>query len=196
MHSTEPAPGTVYLIHFDVAYKHARHYLGWTLDLLARLQAHRDGRGARLMEVITKAGITWQLARTWPGGRDRERAIKNRHEAPRLCPLCSPRPHPVTTGRSALITAARTPLPALPQPPQVSPREQGLRMAEQFLTQRTGWTAERLAASFAYITGPYHQSPAHTPAQDEAFAVFTQTITSRVALLTAAHRGYPPGEQQ
>jgi hypothetical protein len=69
-------------------------------------------------------------------------------------------------------------------------------MAGQFLTHRTGWTAERLAASFAYITGPYRQSPAHTPAQDEAFAVFTQTVTSRVTLMTAAHRGYPPGGRQ
>ena len=196
MHSTDPAPGTVYLIHLDVPYKHARHYTGWTLDLDARLQAHRDGRGARLMEVITAAAITWQLARTWPGGRDRERAIKNRHEAPRLCPICTPIPYPVTTGRSAIIATPREPVPVLPPPLQVSPRERGLRMAEQFLAQRAGWTAERLAASFAYITGPYHQSPAHTPAQDEAFAVFTQTVTSRVALLTAAHGGYPLGGQQ
>ena len=88
MHPTDPAPGTVYLIHFDVAYKHARHYLGWTLDLLARLQAHRDGRGARLMEVITKAGITWQLARTSEGPRARERQIKRQGGASRHCPLC------------------------------------------------------------------------------------------------------------
>src|SRR5262249_16733436 len=142
----------------------------WTLDLLARLEAHRDGRGARLMEVITKAGITWQLARTWPGGRDRERAIKNRHEAPRLCPLSPPRPHPLPTAPSAAPAPPPRPPPPPPPPPaprrpppQASPREQGLRMAGQFLTQRAGWTAERLAASFAYITGPYHQSPAHTP---------------------------------
>ena len=117
MHSTDPAPGTVYLIHFDVAYRHARHYLGWTADLHARLAAHRDGRGARLMEVITKAGITWQLARTWPGGRERERAIKNRHEAPRLCPFCSPRPRPPTTGRWAIIATVREPSSFRQNPP-------------------------------------------------------------------------------
>jgi predicted GIY-YIG superfamily endonuclease len=93
--------GTVYLIHLNEPYKHARHYTGWTTDLDARLEAHKQGRGARLMEVVKAAGITWRLARTWPGGRDRERAIKDRHEAPRLCPECSPVPRPVSAGRSA-----------------------------------------------------------------------------------------------
>lgn len=195
MDYTDLAHGTVYLIHFDAAYKHARHYIGWTTDLDARLQAHRAGRGARLMEVITADGITWQLARTWPGGRDRERAIKNRHEAPQLCPVCSPRPRPVTTGRSALITVIRQPVPVLPQPVQASPREQGLFMAEQFLAQRAGWTADRLTTSFEYITGPHHQAP-HSTAADEAFAVFTQTVTSRITQLSATDSGYPLGGHQ
>jgi predicted GIY-YIG superfamily endonuclease len=196
MHCTDPAPGTVYLIHFDAAYKHARHYLGWTTELEARLQAHRDGRGARLMEVITAAGITWQLARTWPGGRNRERAIKDRHEAPRLCPICTPRPQPVTTGRSALITTIWQPVPDLPQPPTVSPREQGQRMAEQFLASRAGWTADRLTASLAYVTGPYNQTPQHPPAAEEAFAVFTQTVTSRITQLSATDSRYALGGHQ
>jgi predicted GIY-YIG superfamily endonuclease len=188
MHSTDPAHGTVYLIHFDRAYKHARHYLGWTTDLDTRLAAHRDGRGARLMDVITAAGITWQLARTWPGGRDRERAIKNRHAAPRICPLCSPRPQPVTTGRSALTIIPAQPAPPVPHPPALSPREQGLRMAAQFLSPRAGWTTDRLTTSLAYITGPYHRTHDHTPAADEAFAVFTGTVTTQIALLAADSR--------
>jgi predicted GIY-YIG superfamily endonuclease len=196
MHSTDPAPGTVYLIHFDVAYRHARHYVGWTADLLARLAAHREGRGARLMEVITAAGISWQLARTWPGGRDRERAIKNRHEAPRLCPICTPVPYPVTTGRSAIIATPREPLPVLPPPLEVSPRERGLHMAGQFLAQRAGWTPERLTASFEYVTGPYYQTPSHTAAQDEAHRVFIQAVTSRIALLAAADGAYTLGGHQ
>jgi predicted GIY-YIG superfamily endonuclease len=185
MHSTDPAPGTVYLIHLDVPYKHARHYTGWTANLDARLQAHRDGRGARLMEVITAAGITWRLARTWPGGRDRERAIKNRHEAPRLCPFCTPDPYPVTAGRSAAI---RTLLPSvsLPAPAQASPHEKGCRNGELFLAQRAGWTAAQLTAAYEYITGPYWQIPGHTLAQDEEFRAFTQTITGRITQLTVA----------
>jgi len=53
------------------------------------------------MEVIKDAGITWRLVRTWPGTRDRERAIKDRHEAPKLCPECTRQPRPVKAGRSA-----------------------------------------------------------------------------------------------
>ena len=79
---------TVYLLHFDRPYKHARHYLGSSDDLPARLESHRCGRGARLMEIITTAGINFTLARTWPGGRDVERRLKNRHASPRLCPIC------------------------------------------------------------------------------------------------------------
>lgn len=77
-----------YLIHFDEAYKHARHYLGVADDLDARLEAHRAGNGARLIQVIQSAGITWRCVRTWPGGRKLERQLKNRKEAPALCPVC------------------------------------------------------------------------------------------------------------
>lgn len=81
--------GTVYLLHFDQPLAHARHYLGYTSrSLKARLAEHESGNGARLMEVISQAGITWRLVRTWKGDRKLERQLKNRHEGPRLCPLC------------------------------------------------------------------------------------------------------------
>lgn len=70
----------------------ARHYIGFVdggeVELLARLERHREGTGARLMEVITLAGITWELARTWDGDRRFERRLKNRKNACRLCPIC------------------------------------------------------------------------------------------------------------
>lgn len=80
---------TIYLLHFDRKYKHAGHYLGSTdQPLEARLKEHRTGRGARLMEVVTEAGIGFELARTWKGSRKDERRLKNRGGASRLCPLC------------------------------------------------------------------------------------------------------------
>ena len=85
----------------SAAARNCRQVQHWTRDLDARLEAHRAGQGARLMEVVKKAGGSFRLARTWTGGRDRERAIKNRHEAPRLCPVCSPEPRPVQQGKSA-----------------------------------------------------------------------------------------------
>ena len=79
----------VYLIHFNQAYRHARHYVGSTDDLAGRLDAHRSGQGARLLQVVTDAGIGFECVRTWNGGRKLERQIKSRKEAPRLCPICA-----------------------------------------------------------------------------------------------------------
>jgi predicted GIY-YIG superfamily endonuclease len=104
--------GTVYLLHLDPPLKHARHYTGWTSDLDQRLEAHRAGRGARLLEVVREAGGTFRLVRTWPGSRTLERAIKNRKEAPKLCPECSPHPLPVARGRAADTSPERRAAPA------------------------------------------------------------------------------------
>ncbi len=82
--------GTVYLLHFSTPLGHAKHYTRWAgpgrLD--QRLAEHAAGRGARLLEVVREAGITWQLARTWTGGRRRERQLKKQGGASRRCPLC------------------------------------------------------------------------------------------------------------
>ena len=83
-----PATGVVYLVHFTEPYRHARHYTGWTADLESRLAEHQAGRGARLLQVITQAGIGWTLARTWPGTRERERQLKRQGGASRRCPIC------------------------------------------------------------------------------------------------------------
>lgn len=87
--------GTVYLLHFDAPYAHARHYLGWTAeeDVTARLAEHAAGRGARLLAVVASAGIGWRLARTWPGSRARERQLKHQGGLSRCCPLCGVIPH-------------------------------------------------------------------------------------------------------
>jgi predicted GIY-YIG superfamily endonuclease len=64
------------------------HYTGWAHDLDARLAKHQASRGARLLEVVTQAGISWTLARTWTGDRTRERQLKNQGGASRRCPIC------------------------------------------------------------------------------------------------------------
>ena len=80
--------GTVYLICFDQPFKHARHYMGWASDVHERIEQHAAGQGARLMEVVTDAGITWRVTITWQGSRFLERRLKNRKNAPGLCPRC------------------------------------------------------------------------------------------------------------
>jgi len=44
-------PGTVYVLHFERAYKHAGHYIGWTSgdDVTTRLNVHRQDRGSPLV---------------------------------------------------------------------------------------------------------------------------------------------------
>jgi hypothetical protein len=96
--------GLVYLLHFDRVYipypdapahSCAGHMVkGGPQALKRRLAQHGTERGARLMLVVAKAGITWRLARIWPGGRDRERQLKNQGGAARRCPLCGITPRP------------------------------------------------------------------------------------------------------
>jgi predicted GIY-YIG superfamily endonuclease len=82
--------GTVYLLHLDEPFGHARHYTGWASDLHGRLAHHAAGTGANLLRHVAKAGIGWQLARTWQGDRYLERRIKRRGGATRRCPICRP----------------------------------------------------------------------------------------------------------
>lgn len=91
---SDDSGGTVYLLHLDPPLKHARHYTGWTSNLGQRLDAHRAGRGARLMEVVKEAGGSFTLARTWPGSRNRERAIKDMKAAPKAPADLVPDPGP------------------------------------------------------------------------------------------------------
>jgi predicted GIY-YIG superfamily endonuclease len=98
--------GVIYLLCFTRPYKHARHYVGWTEDLLDRLDTHAKGRGARLVEVIIQAGIGFTLVRTCEGTRRTERAIKHAGGAVRYCPACTPHPR---NGRWGPMPADLTP---------------------------------------------------------------------------------------
>ena len=85
--------GVIYMLHFDQPYQHARQvYVGWTTDLLDRLDQHAKGTGARLIAVIWHAGIGFTLIRICEGTRRTERAIKHAGGATRYCPACTPRP--------------------------------------------------------------------------------------------------------
>ena len=85
--------GDVYLLHFDSpiapGIHTCQHYIGWAEDVFKRLEEHAAGRGARLTEVAKERGITFRLARVWPGEtRSFERRLKNWKMGPRLCPIC------------------------------------------------------------------------------------------------------------
>lgn len=84
--------GTIYLLHFDQPFGHAKHYMGWARNLDGRLQHHAAGTGANLLKHVAAAGIGWTLSRTWTGDRDRERRLKQMGGLSRRCPLCGVKP--------------------------------------------------------------------------------------------------------
>lgn len=81
----------VYLIHLSQPYKHASHYLGYAKSLDARIAEHRNGSGARFLQVVNAAGIEWQVVRVWEdAGREWEHVLKLHQHNKRLCPVCTP----------------------------------------------------------------------------------------------------------
>lgn len=103
--------GTVYLVCFTAPFSHARHYMGWAGpgNLDRRLAHHQAGTGANLLRHAAKAGVGWELARTWPGDRHLERRLKNRGGHARLCPRCRPQ-------LAARLLAAARPAGCLAEP--------------------------------------------------------------------------------
>ena len=83
--------GTIYLLHFDPAYKHARHYLGWTAgEVDDRVFTHVAGRGSPLVRAAVRAGHGVIVARTWDDtDRFEERRMKQTKNVPAYCPLCN-----------------------------------------------------------------------------------------------------------
>lgn len=85
---------TVYLLHFDRPFRHARHYLGSAADLVQRLHDHQFGGGANIVRRAAEDGVRWQLVRTWTcrttkEARKLEADFKRAQHNTRLCPICN-----------------------------------------------------------------------------------------------------------
>jgi hypothetical protein len=63
-------------------------------------------------------------------------------------------------------------------------------MAERFLREQlaAGRTAEQIAATHDYITGPWREAPQHTAAQRETYRGYTELVAQQLAQLRAATR--------
>jgi hypothetical protein len=172
MSTTEHPDGTVYLLHLDPPYKHARHYTGSAAPgrLQARLAAHAAGTGARLMEVVKAAGGSFRLARTWPGGRTRERELKARHDAPRLCPICTPHPRPAQAHGTARPGPSLVPSAPVPQPARRPAYERGAAAARRAVQRQidAGFSANRIADVQARICAAIAPERAGPEAREEA----------------------------
>ena len=78
----------IYLLHFERKLHHAQHYLGFSDDVAARIEAHTNGQGSKLVEAFLGEGIGFVLARVWDGDRNMERRLHKYKASPRLCPIC------------------------------------------------------------------------------------------------------------
>ncbi len=86
----------VYLLHFynpdtgdSAKLAHAGHYCGMSEDVQQRLSEHGTKHGAKLTYAARQSGLAWVVVRVWKGGRNLERRLKARKNAPReLCPIC------------------------------------------------------------------------------------------------------------
>lgn len=84
----------VYLIHLDTPLAHARHYIGFTPGkgkraLNKRMTKHKNGTGSKFLNAVNKAGIGWNVVRTWDeGDRTFERKLKNQKKSSCFCPEC------------------------------------------------------------------------------------------------------------
>ena len=99
----------VYLVHISPKFKHAGHYLGFSTDLAGRMEAHKAGRGARLLAAASAAGCRLRVVRKWSSagcGKHFERRLKNSHQLKELCPVCSGAAA-MARGRRANSTAKR-----------------------------------------------------------------------------------------
>lgn len=85
--------GTVYLIRLDRKLKHSQYYIGWCKgDPRKRLDTHRCGCGSKFLAAASEQGIEYHIVRTWKRvDRNFERALKNRKNAKKLCPIHNPR---------------------------------------------------------------------------------------------------------
>jgi hypothetical protein len=96
---TNHPAGTVYLLHFSRPYKHARHYVGWTLNLERRLRTHRGGRGSPLIRAAIQDGIEVFLARTWENVTYTFERRLHHHWSRKVCPICR--------GKQAAVVSVR-----------------------------------------------------------------------------------------
>jgi hypothetical protein len=109
------------------------------------------------MLAVRAAGITWQLARTWPGDRVRERQLKRQGGAARRCPLCGVTPRPGELPRTADGRVSRS----------LTTDAQKARAGLMTAAQRAEHTALRRGA----VTGKLPQPVKRGPLPDDPWAV-------------------------
>jgi len=84
----------VYILHFNEPYwGRARHYVGYSIDVDKRIEAHRNGKGSLLVKYALERGNDFTIgyrqkyATQWQG-KQAERRLKIEGHASRRCSAC------------------------------------------------------------------------------------------------------------
>jgi hypothetical protein len=182
--------------------KHSiKHYLGFAWDLDARLEKHRAGQGARITQVLRERGIGWDVAAVWPGNRGVENELKL-HSATRICPRCTPGAQPPRIVQEVIKAEARRRArearkaagrirdtqryaAEVAKRAAMSPYERGADMAQRWIRQQVqaGRTAEQIAATDAYVTGPLRDRARTEEAAQEKVRGWAEVVAGELARL-------------
>jgi hypothetical protein len=171
-----------------------KHYLGYADDLDARIQKHREGKGARVTQVLRERGIEFDVVAVWPGNRHIENELKL-HSATRICPECTPGAKPPKIVRDVIAAEekrrAREARKAARQIQEtqrhaaavaawraMSPYERGADQAEHWVRGQVdaGRTAEQIARANAYVTGPLRERIVASEKAAETFQGWSAVI--------------------
>jgi len=82
---------SVYLLHFDDAFKGKQHYIGSTQTsrLARRMQEHALGLGSATTRRFVRESIGFTVARVWwSSSRDLEKTLKRGAHYTKFCPVC------------------------------------------------------------------------------------------------------------
>lgn len=85
-------PLQIYILHFNPAYKHARHYTGISKEANLRVERHIRGvTKVRLVNVIHEAGHDIQIGNMFSvPNKLSEKALKKLKRIPDYCSICNP----------------------------------------------------------------------------------------------------------
>jgi hypothetical protein len=150
---------------------------------------HRAGTGARLLQVaVQERGGDFVLVRTWPGGRDLERAFHDAQNSVRWCPDCCPAPRvslpnvtPRHVRRARRVELPVVVVPARPRRTAAERAERGAQAAGRFLADREAFTADELEQAAARLTAPYWEGDRRTPEGDAEQFAFASAIEAALA---------------
>ncbi|MBD3387428.1 MAG: hypothetical protein GF414_00605 [Candidatus Altiarchaeales archaeon] len=89
------AGGYVYVIHLNRPFRHAKHYIGYTTDIVRRMTHHSLGHrdSSHFMKAVCRAGIRWSvtMVQSFEDAKEAvcfEKKLKRDKRSSLHCPLC------------------------------------------------------------------------------------------------------------